>query len=183
MSLDKLFEPVEIRPEVFVFVRRCHSECVAVAKSGGGCHLVAVRPIKAGETLFQMEGVTTRQPTRYSLQIGGDLHLATEDGLSPDEIFDRYFWRVLNHSCEPNTVIRSRQVIAIRDIGPWEAVTFNYNTTEYAMAEPFECHCGGPRCLGIIQGFKHIEAAERERLRPLLADHLLHVPETAPASL
>ena len=183
MKADDLFERVEVTPGVVVSVRRCHSDFVAVAESEEGCRLVAVRPILAGEALFQLEGVTTSQPTRYSLQIAGDLHLDAGDGRSGEEMFDRYFWQFLNHSCEPNTMIRSRQAIAIRDIGPWEDVTFNYNTTEYAMAEPFECHCGGPRCLGIIQGFKHIDAAERERLRPLLADHLLHFPGTAPASL
>lgn len=175
MNLDDQFEPVEISPGVVVSVRRCHSACIAVARSEGGYHLVAVRFITAGETLFQMEGVTTRQPSRYSLQIADDLHLDVGDGHSGEEMFDRYFWRFLNHSCEPNTMIRSRQVIAIREIGPWEDVTFNYNTTEYAMAEPFECHCGSPRCIGIIRGFKHLDAAERLRLRPLLADYLLRL--------
>jgi len=58
----------------------------------------------------------------------------------------------MNHSCDPNTRIRGRDLIALRDIQPWEDVTFNYNTTEYAMAEAFRCRCGSPGCAGEIRG-------------------------------
>ena len=47
-----------------------------------------------------------------------------------EEILDRYFWRFMNHGCEPNTIIRGQDVVALRAIKPWEDVTFNYTSTD-----------------------------------------------------
>ena len=119
-----------------------------------------------------MEGKLTAQPSRYSVQVGDHLHLAPGEKPSAEEPLDRYFWRFMNHSCHPNTVIREREVFACRDIQPGDAVTFDYNTTEWEMAEPFRCRCGSASCLKEIRGFKHLTAAQRDRL-PLVAPHLL----------
>jgi hypothetical protein len=122
--------------------------------------------------LFRIEGEKTHRSTRCSVQIGENLHIALGSGHSGQEILDRCYWRFMNHSCDPNTLIRCQEVIASQDIEPWADVTFNYNTTEYDMAEPFGCHCGSPDCLGTIKGFKHLTAEERERLRESLSPHL-----------
>ena len=86
---------------------------------------------------------------------------------------DRFFWRFTNHSCAPNAQLRGREFFSLRPIEPWQEITFHYDTTEYEMAEPFECRCGADDCFGRIQGFKFRTADERELLRPMLADHLL----------
>ena len=172
MKLDNTFKPIEVIPGVVVMVRGCRSEFVGVARANGAYRLVAVRQIAAGTSLFRIEGEKTHRPTRYSLQIGENLHIELGSGHSDEEIFDRYYWRFTNHSCEPNTFIRSQEVIASHEIEPWADVTFNYNTTEYDMAEPFDCHCGTPGCLGKIKGFRHLTSDQRERLQPLLASHL-----------
>jgi len=172
MKPDNTFKPTEISPGAVVPVRRCCSEFIGVVRAEGAYHLVAVRWIAAGARLFRIEGEKTRQPTRYSVQIGEHLHIDLRNGYSSEEILDRYFWRFMNHSCEPNTLVRGQEVIASQDIEPWANVTFNYNTTEYDMAEPFGCHCGSPDCLGTIKGFKHLTAEERERLRESLSPHL-----------
>ena len=172
MKLDDRFEPTEITPGVVVPVHRCRSEFVGVARADRAYRLIAVRRIAVGARLFGIEGEKTQQPTRYSLQIGESLHLDLGCGRSAEEVFDGYYWRFINHSCDPNTLVRCQEVIASRDIEPWADITFNYNTTEYDMAEPFGCHCGSPRCLGTIKGFKHLAQEERERLRPSLAPYL-----------
>lgn len=77
----------------------------------------------------------------------------------------------MNHSCEPNSLIRDREVIAKRNIQPWEAVTFDYNTTEWEMAEPFSCGCGSENCLQTIQGLKYLTVSQRECLGTV-APHL-----------
>jgi hypothetical protein len=146
--------------------------------------LVATRAFDAGERLFHMEGEPARRPTRYTVQIGENLHLEMLRGTKAEEVFDRYFWRFMNHSCEPNAFIRRRDVIAIREIAPQEGVTFNYNTTEYDMAEPFDCRCGSAHCLGTIRGFKHLPELERRRLAPFLASHLrAHLRTRGPGAL
>lgn len=159
-------------PREFGSVHGCNSKFVGVVRADGAYRLVAVRPIAAGTRLFRIEGAQTARATRYSVQIGENLHIDVGDGHDSEVIMDRFYWRFMNHSCEPNSLVRDLEVIARHDIEPWEDVTFNYNTTEFDMAEPFACHCGRPTCLGTIRGFKHLAADERERLRPMLAPHL-----------
>ena len=166
------FIPTETGPGVVRPVHGCRSEFVGVVRAHGAYRLIAVRRIAAGTRLFRIEGEQTRRPTRYSVQIGENLHIDLSGGHSSEEILDRYYWRFMNHSCEPNTHVRGQEVIASHAIEPWEDVTFNYNTTEFDLAEPFDCHCGSPGCFGTIRGFKHLTADERERMQPMLAPYL-----------
>ena len=145
---------------------------MAVARTGEDFRLLASRPIVAGERILFMEGETSRTPTRHSLQIGEELHLDLVGPHALEEVLDRYRWRFLNHSCDPNTVVRGRELFALRAIGPWEELTYHYATTEFDMAEPFPCRCGSPACLGEIRGFRHLPPSEQRRLQPLLAEHL-----------
>jgi len=72
----------------------------------------------------------------------------------------------INHSCEPTLVF---------DMAAWEVrvnpeledglrpgmeLTFFYPSTEWAMAQPFECLCGTERCLGTISGARDLGAAK-----------------------
>lgn len=153
-------------------LHRCCCDLVGVLETAGEYRLVTVRPIAAGERLFRLEGEETPIPTRYSVQIGTHTHLDSGSECGLAEVFDRYFWRFMNHHCAPATMIRGRDVIALRALAPMEDVTFNYNTTEADMAEPFACRCGSARCEGTIRGARHLTVADRERLRPLMAPHL-----------
>jgi hypothetical protein len=164
MTTDGSTQVTEASRNPLEGLRHCQSDAVGVVRAAGENRLVAIRPIAAGERLFRIEGVETSRPTRYSLQVGDNLHIDLGSGHSAEEILDRYFWRFMNHSCEPNAAIREREVISLRNIPPWEAVTYNYNTTEWEMAEPFICGCGSGQCLGRIQGLKHLTPAQRERL-------------------
>ena len=154
-------------------VTRCRTHDLGVMRTRGEFRLVAVHAIAAGEKLFEIEGDLQPRPSRFSVQIGEDVHIDLGPDHATEEILDRYFWRFMNHSCDPNAFVRDRDVFAQRDIEPWESVTFNYNTTEWCMAEPFSCQCGETQCLGVIKGFKHLTTAQRERLRPFLATHLV----------
>ena len=145
----------------------------AVVRSGGEFRLVAQDTFPADERLFAVDGQVTERPTRYSVQVGTGLHLDLPGGHAPEEMMDRYYWRFTNHSCAPNAVLRGREFYALREIQPWEEITFHYNSTEYEMAEPFDCRCGSEHCDGRISGFRYLPRADQERLRPLLADHLL----------
>ena len=157
---------------------------VGVVWAAGEYRLVATRVFVAGERMFHMEGEPARRPTRYTVQIDEDLHLEIVPGTTDEEIFDRYFWRFMNHSCEPNAFIQGRDVFALREIAPGEGVTFNYNTTEYNIAEPFDCRCGSVHCLGTIRGFKHLPESKRRRLEPFLARHLRsHLRVSGPGAL
>lgn len=162
----------ESQPRMIPAIHELLASGVGVVRATSEYRLVAIRPFVAGDRLFRMEGELTSRPSRYSVQIGENQHIDLGIGHTLEEILDRYFWRFMNHSCEPNTAVRGREVLACRDIEIWDDVTFNYNTTEYDMAEPFQCRCGSPICRGRIQGFKHLSEADRHCLGPLLAAHL-----------
>lgn len=157
---------------------------VGVVWAAGEYHLVATRVFDAGERMFYMEGEPVRRPTRYSVQIAEDLHLDIVSGTTAEGSLDSYYWRFLNHSCEPNAYIQGRDVFALRKIAPREGVTFNYNTTEYNLAEPFDCRCGSVHCLGTIRGFKHLPESKRRQIEPFLASHLRsHLRVSGPGAL
>lgn len=150
---------------------------VGVVRRQGQFSLVATGAIVRGERIFHIEGERTLKPTRYSVQIDDKVHI--DLGQQPLElILDRYYWRFMNHHCEPSALLRGQEVYAERSIAAWEEITFNYNTTEYEMAEAFACQCGSARCLGKVQGFKSLSSAERQALRPWLAPYLLRYLET-----
>lgn len=153
--------------------RAAESNGIAVMRSGGEYRLVSRRAIRSGSWLFAIDGVLTDVATRYSVQVGRGVHLDLPGRHGPDEITDHFYWRFTNHGCEPNALIRGREFFALKAIEPWQEITFNYNTTEYELAQPFDCRCGSDRCEGRIRGFRFLSPVAQDRLRPWLADHLL----------
>jgi hypothetical protein len=151
---------------------RCDSDLVAIHVHDHHRRLVALRDIARGTHLFRITGRETPVPTRHSLQVSATLHLDQDCARDEFELVGRYFWRYLDHACEPTTRISDREVIAVRRIAEGEGVTFHYCTTEYDMASPFECRCASPRCMGVIRGARHLTPAERRRLAKWMPDYL-----------
>ncbi len=117
--------------------------------------VVATAAFSAGATVMRFEGRASDTPTRYSVQIGPAEHLDPFDLLDEQARLQWRSWMFLNHSCEPNAAVRDRSLVALRDIADGEGITFDYNATEWDMAEPFACHCGSPRCVGLVRGARH----------------------------
>lgn len=133
--------------------------------------VIALEPVAAGAELLQVHGVFVDAPSRYSLQVAADRHVAAPEDLAPERMPDPFLWRYLNHACRPNAAFEGLRLVALRDIAAGDELTFDYNSTEYEIAEPFPCHCGG--CEGrLIRGFRHLSAAEQARLAPYLASYL-----------
>ncbi|OJD19947.1 hypothetical protein AJ78_00141 [Emergomyces pasteurianus Ep9510] len=78
-----------------------------------------------------------------------------------------------NHSCDPNVrfvtstlaspkagfekqVSGAIEVWSIRSIPAGEELRFFYPSTEWEMAQPFECSCGAEKCLGLVDGAKNV---------------------------
>ncbi len=119
-------------------------------------HLLAMAQRCPGEPLLRIDCDRTTRPSRHSLQIEERLHLNVGTGLDPQQLLERYYWRFLNHSCAPNALIRGLDVVALSSIRCGEEITFDYDTTEYDLAEPFACRCGSDQCRCTIRGFKHL---------------------------
>jgi hypothetical protein len=137
---------------------------VGVVRSEGQFSLVALGFVLGGGHVLRIEGVRTRRPTALSVQIGANAHIDIDRKLGLETQLDRYPWRFMNHSCDPNTLIDGQDVIAVRTIRPGEEVTFNYNTTEFDMAVPFDCLCGSFFCAGVIRGYRHLSDEQRRRV-------------------
>ena len=136
-----------------------------VRSSNGSAGVFATAFHPAGSILLTLRGTASPRPDRYSIQIGPHEHLM------PDETTA---WRFMNHACEPTTRIdvEDRVVRALRDIAPGEELTFDYTTTEWELAAPFECLCESASCYGKIQGFNHLPAPLQQALLPETAPHI-----------
>jgi len=67
--------------------------------------------------------------------------------------------RFINHSCEPNTYVRTdmrtgvRQVWALRSIQEGDEITWDYALNIWEeWIRPAPCHCGSENCLKTIRG-------------------------------
>jgi hypothetical protein len=145
---------------------------VAVVRTNQEYRLVLTDHVCGGTGLFSIEGELTCVPTMYSVQVGRDLHIDMPEGFVAEQVLDRFYWRFTNHSCEPNAFVRDRDMVALTCIEPWQQITFDYNTTEYDMAEPFDCRCGSTSCLGEIRGYRWLSPQAKGKIKPYTAAYL-----------
>ena len=133
-----------------------------------GKHVVTIGPIPAGAVIVQVIGHhEVPAATRFTVQAGVRTHLA---GLGP--------LTFMNHSCAPNVFITTPDmtVKATRDILAGEELTFFYPSTEWQLAEPFECHCGSASCLGVIAAAATLP--DQVLSRYLVNEHILTLRRT-----
>jgi SET domain len=115
----------------------------------------AIHPFGASQTLTQ--------PDRYTVQTAAaDRHI----------ILDPEFLLYINHHCRPNCFfdLRTMQLRAVAPIRQGDEFTFFYPSTEWAMSEAFQCHCGSTHCLGRVQGAAYLD--EEKLSNYDLSDHI-----------
>jgi hypothetical protein len=125
--------------------------------------VVALDIFKKGSVVYEFEGEVIEEPSRTSIEVYEDIHL--EDDLKIASF--------INHKCKPNSKVkylsgrggwgdrfdvfhattrveklgkkRGRKIrfIALKNIEIGEQITFDYNTTEYKIFQPFKCDCHG----------------------------------------
>ena len=127
--------------------------------------------IRHDSVIFQLKGTITGTLSKYTIQVGSNRHLNLPTIRTINDDSD-YCWQYLNHHCEPNGYIDTAQLTfrALRNIKRGEEITFNYLTTESAMAVPFNCICGSSNCFGFIQGRDFLNPAEAERLAHVVGE-------------
>jgi SET domain-containing protein len=121
------------------------------ARNGKG--LFAKHGIMKGVTIFTVTGNIAQ--VSYEVEEEGDLKaearwfgIDRETWLVPNESNPMYY---MNHSCNPNCVIANKtQVIALREIGAGEELTFDYSTTEEDPYWEMPCNCGYKFCRKLI---------------------------------
>ena len=110
-----------------------------------GIALVARRSWRVGEIISPLSWTEPRSlPDRWTIQRGPEHHAEP----LPFEL------RYINHSCEPNVQfdIDANVLRVVKDIEPGEELAFFYPSTEWSMAECFECQCRAEGCIGYIAG-------------------------------
>lgn len=115
-----------------------------------GARLVTTVPLRAGQLVHRITGYeVTPQPTVYSIQVGPHAHA---DGLGPIAY--------LNHACDPSAAVdtEAMALIALRELGIGDELTFFYPSTEWEMSHPFVCRCGVPGCVRVVAGAKYLPA-------------------------
>ena len=132
-----------------------------------GVGVFALCRIGLGEEISRVQGQPREEPTRFTLQVDGSLHLDLGEEVPAK----------MNHSCEPNAVvrytdIRELAILALRDIDPGEEVRINYCASEEKMAEPFQCNCGSDGCYGMVGGFAYLDTPRKKELGGLLSPFL-----------
>ena len=127
----------------------------------------ARRAYNAGEVVI---GFSARElvsePNYLTVQVGIHKHIL----LHPEHL------QYINHSCDPNVFFdtHTMQIVALRTIGEGDEMTFFYPSTEWDMAQPFNCHCGSSKCLHQIKGAAHIneEALRNYKLTRFIQQQL-----------
>ena len=130
--------------------------------------LYARKDFTAGSVIFPLKGRISRRGNKYSVQLTTDKHLDFPLIRKPNDDL-HYAWQYVNHNCEPSGYVNAAEYsfCALRNIGRGEEITFNYLTTEYELASPFQCECQSANCFGFIRGYKFLTADQRAELSPV----------------
>ncbi|KAK5660971.1 hypothetical protein OQA88_12346 [Cercophora sp. LCS_1] len=102
------------------------------------------------------------EPTYATVQFGRDMHL----NLNSDLLY-------INHSCEPSLIFDTTRLVVIagpKGLQPGDELTFFYPSTEWHMAQPFDCLCGKETCRGRISGARDMTAEQLQGV--LLNKHI-----------
>ena len=148
-----------------------HSEKLAVIEVDANFQSCqAIEDITAGSFLTDLWGAVLDSPNSHTVHVEKNKHVTPEGVM-----------KYVNHSCDSNArfIFEKRNVpypsladshevfwhmVATRDIKKGQGITYDYNLTEYDMAEHFKCNCGAEKCLGKIKGFKYL-SPEQQKVR------------------
>lgn len=144
---------------------------VKVRRVNGAYAVIASRQVRRGAVIFKMRGRLTDRPSKYSIQLSEHQHLEPH---SHDPRDVNSLIRFFNHSCSPSAYVSVEDLTAraLYDLEPGEEVTYNYNTTEFEISSPFQCHCQAENCLSDIRGFRRLSREQQMALWPYLAPYL-----------
>jgi hypothetical protein len=145
---------------------------VRLNESTGQRQLHSLKSYKPGDVICKFGArETMRYPNYLTVQTGIDRHIL----LAPENL------QYANHSCAPNFFFDTTtfDVIALQPIKPGDELTFFYPSTEWDMAQPFQCYCGHKTCLGMIEGAAYIpdEVLKHYKLTDFVMQQLKRQPK------
>lgn len=145
--------------------------------------VITKKAFEKGKVIFSVRGPLLSEPTKYSFSVDLDKHI---DPLRGDGSFD--FGHYLNHSCDPNTIIRivknpnshHIEIVARWDIGIGEELAFDYASSEFDTVSKTVCLCKTDTCRGVMHGFKDLpkETKEKYQEEGMIPDYLITLSKT-----
>jgi uncharacterized protein len=154
----------------------CKARAASLETLGGSTLTsIALEPIAAGETVGAFGGTCVDRLAfaafdddrqRRAAQLDDDLFLVGSDQVEPvDHIV---------HSCEPNCGMSGGMLlVALRDIAPGEALTYDFAMTDGDDYDSFDCGCGSSLCRGSVTGqdwmLAELQLRHRGHFSPYLA--------------
>jgi SET domain len=140
------------------------TDLVELRPSGNRIGLFSRVDIVKGSRILPLTGPLRSRPTRYSIQLGEELHLDAGGNIDDE----------LNHSCDASARmdLETMTLVAIRAISRGEEITINYCATEYVLNHPFTCDCRSECCYGYIRGFRFLKREQRIRIQNELSPYL-----------
>lgn len=132
---------------------------------GRGWGIVALRSYAVGDIV--MRGRTRAYlptKTQHSIQIGWDCHVLMDlpavlvNHACPGSSNVGIRWNNNNNNKHSPTLSQlswlSLDFVALRDLNVGDELLWDYETSEYELSSPFECHCGSAQCGHYVRGYK-----------------------------
>ncbi|KAA1082191.1 hypothetical protein PGTUg99_026212 [Puccinia graminis f. sp. tritici] len=166
----------------------CFPESFEIVPGPEGCFeskLTSLRDFSAGEVLARLgqECQITQTKAYTSVQFDDEARAQTSAHfeLNSELVY-------INHSCQPNVAFElpggwqgledGRWCLrSLTEIKKGEALTFAYFSTEWDMAQPFECRCRSEHCLGWISGAKDLQQQILDRY--FINEHIKQMRQAA----
>ncbi|KAL5114329.1 hypothetical protein ACEQ8H_007804 [Pleosporales sp. CAS-2024a] len=136
--------PAWVQPDLTRLMRVEHNPGSFASRS------LSLVSLPAGAIFARITSPTPAVAAYSSVQASRNLHIE----LNCDLVY-------INHSCKPSLVFDMARwevrVAGDRDLKEGDELTFFYPSTEWHMAQPFECKCGQIGCKGTIAGAKDMD--------------------------
>ena len=87
---------------------------------------------RVGQIVAKIEGAILDTPNRFTYQVAPNKHISCDNEL-----------KYINHHCYPNLKVENENLVCIKAIETGDELTFDYNSSEDRLDEPFECACCG----------------------------------------
>jgi hypothetical protein len=78
----------------------------------------------------------------------------------------------INHSCNPNCVVRGRSILTARQIERDEELTFDYSTDVDWPDYRMECRCGSANCRKVVRAYRFIPKKLKRNYGGNIADYI-----------
>lgn len=151
---------------------RQFAKCKAKREQGKGWGLITLAPLKRGDLVQEYVGeIIDEKAKEERLTLWSKDHpndpnfyiMQLEHGWYIDARVEANLSRFINHSCDPNSVLRPMTVAgytrigiyALQDISPGEFLSYDYQF-DTKHGDKFICRCGAAKCRGTMKGGKQL---------------------------